>query len=107
MINVSIAADLGAEPRRREPRLSVLAEVGMRELGREAVAATLVNLSSRGFMAETPALISPGARVWLTLPGLPRVNALILWARDGRIGGEFATAIDPLAVFQAVGTGAG
>ncbi len=105
-MNVSIAADLGAEPRRREPRVPIEADVGMRELGHEAVGARLINLSSRGFMAETAALISPGARVWLTLPGLARMNALVVWARDGRIGGEFAQAVDPLAVFHAVGAGA-
>jgi hypothetical protein len=79
MMNVSISADTGAESR-REPRLPVEAEVGMRELGQAAVDAKLVNLSSRGFMAETTALISPGARVWLTLPGPTRVNALVVWA---------------------------
>jgi hypothetical protein len=90
VIDVSIAADLGTEHRRREPRVPIEAEVGLRELGHEAVDAKLINLSSRGFMAETIALISPGARVWLTLPGLPRTNALVVWARNGRVGGEFA-----------------
>ena len=105
MMNVSISADTGAESR-REPRLPVEAEVGMRELGQAAVDAKLVNLSSRGFMAETTALISPGARVWLTLPGPTRVNALVVWARNGRIGGEFAEVVDPLQVLQAVGKAA-
>jgi hypothetical protein len=105
VIDVSIAADLGTEHRRREPRVPIEAEVGLRELGHEAVDAKLINLSSRGFMAETIALISPGARVWLTLPGLPRTNALVVWARNGRVGGEFAAPIDPLAVFHAVGAG--
>ncbi len=106
-MNVSIAADLGAEARRREPRVPVAAQVGMRELGQEAVGARLINLSSRGFMAETSAFISPGVRVWLALPGVPRVNALIVWARNGRVGGEFAQTIDPLQVFHAVGSSAG
>jgi hypothetical protein len=103
VINVSIAADLGPETRRREPRVSISAAIPLRELGQGAAQARLVNLSSRGFMAETEALISPGARVWLTLPGQSRVNALVVWARDGRVGGEFAEAIDPLAIFQAAG----
>ncbi len=103
MINAKIAADKKAEPRRREPRLEIEAEVPLRELGREAVDARLINLSSHGFMAETEALIEPGARVWLKLPGVARANALVLWTRSGRIGGEFASPIDPLKVFQALG----
>ncbi len=107
MMNVMIAADPGAEPRRSEGRVPVSAAIAMRELGQAAAQARLVNLSSRGFMAETEALISPGVRVWLTLPGQARVNARVVWARDGRIGGEFAEAIDPLRVFQAVGEALG
>jgi hypothetical protein len=103
MMQVDISADQGADPRRSEPRLPVSTAVPLRELGQEAVSARLVNLSSRGFMAETEALISPGARIWLTLPGPSRVNALVIWARDGRVGGEFAQSIDPLQVFDAVG----
>ena len=106
MINASIAADQGAEPRRREPRVPVTADMPLRALGQNAVPARLINLSSHGFMAETAALISPGSRVWLTLPGATRVNALIVWARDGRVGGEFAGTVDPLAVFHAVGKSA-
>jgi hypothetical protein len=103
VINAKIAADKEPEPRRREPRLEIEAEVPLRELGREAVDARLINLSSRGFMAETEALIEPGSRVWLTLPGVARANALVLWTKSGRIGGEFANPIDPLKVFQALG----
>ena len=99
MISVSISAD----PRRSEPRLAVSAPIPMRELGQGAVPARLVNLSSRGFMAETEALISPGVRIWLTLPGPSRINARVIWARDGRVGGEFAESIDPLQVFEALG----
>jgi hypothetical protein len=62
-----------------------------------------VNVSSNGFMVETEALIDPGARIWLSLPGAGRVNGLVVWAKSGRIGGEFAEPIDPLAVLHAVG----
>jgi hypothetical protein len=92
-----------AELRRSEQRIEIEADVPLRELGREAVDARLINLSSRGFMAETDALIEQGSRVWLKLPGVDRANALVVWTRNGRIGGEFATPIDPLKVFQAMG----
>ncbi|HEX8444278.1 MAG TPA: PilZ domain-containing protein [Allosphingosinicella sp.] len=103
----TVSIDAGPGPdARREPRAPVSAEIPLRELGQGATQARLVNLSSRGFMAETKALISPGVRVWLTLPDQLRVNALVVWARDGRVGGEFAEPVDPLRVFQAVGIGA-
>ena len=103
MINAKISAAGTTEPRRREPRLEIEAEVPLREHGRVAVDARLINLSSHGFMAETEALIETGSRVWLKLPGMARANALVLWTRSGRIGGEFADPIDPLKVFQALG----
>ena len=103
MIHAKIAADLDSEPRRREPRVELSADIPLRELGASAVDARLINISSHGFMAETKDDISAGSRVWLTLPGVTRVNALIVWAQGGRIGGEFAEPIDPLQVFQALG----
>ncbi len=103
MIHAQITIDTTIEPRRSEPRSPIVAEIPLRQLGRTAVEARLVNISSRGFMAETKALIEAGSRIWLTLPGPGRVNALVLWARNGRIGGEFAQPIDPLSVFQALG----
>jgi hypothetical protein len=107
VINAKISAADQAEARRRETRLEIEAEVPLRELGRESVDAKLINLSSHGFMAETEALIEPGSRVWLKLPGVARANALVVWTGSGRVGGEFATPIDPLKVFQALGKKAG
>jgi hypothetical protein len=102
VIHARIAIEAEADAR-SEPRLAVEAAVPLRQLGQNAVEARLLNISSRGFMAETHALIDPGCRVWLTLPGAGRINGLVLWARNGRIGGELAEAVDPLAVLQAAG----
>jgi hypothetical protein len=103
MLHSKILPEAEVEPRRREPRSWVSAEISLRELGQTAVEARLINISSHGFMVETEALIVKGSRVWLTLPGAGRVNALVIWARNGRIGGEFAEAIDPLGVLYASG----
>ncbi|HJQ16515.1 MAG TPA: PilZ domain-containing protein [Allosphingosinicella sp.] len=108
VIQAQLIPDLdGAEPRRRAPRVGAPADMAMRKLGTTAVDARLINISSHGFMAETRAAIEPGVRVWLCLPGLPRVNALVLWARGSKLGGEFAAPIDPLVVLQAIGQAAG
>jgi hypothetical protein len=107
VVHAKILADPDEDVRRREPRIELQAAVPLRELGHPAVDARLLNISSRGFAVETDALIEPGSRVWLTLPGLPRANARVVWARSGRIGAEFAEAIDPLEVFQAIGRATG
>jgi hypothetical protein len=104
VIHARIAIEAASDAR-QEPRLSVAAAVPLRELGQNAVDARLLNISSRGFMVETEALIETGSRVWLTLPGVGRVNGLVLWALGGRIGGELAEPVDPLTVIQAAGEG--
>ena len=102
MMLAQIALD-HTEPRRREPRLDIAADIGLREFGTTGVEARLINLSSRGFMAETRAIAKVGSRVWVTLPGGTRANALVKWASGGRLGGEFAAPIDPLPIFHAQG----
>lgn len=103
MLECAIKAAETADPRRRELRVGIESEVGLRELGQAGESARILNISSLGFMAEARAEIGAGRRVWLTLPGIGRVNALVIWSRGGRIGGEFAEPIDPLRMFQAIG----
>ena len=102
MIHATISSDTSTDAR-REPRAEVSASVTMRELGSTAVDARLINISTHGFMAETDAEIAAGARIWLSLPGLRRLNALVKWTKGGRLGGEFAEPINVLEVFQSVG----
>ena len=106
LIHAHIEPEYEIEPRRAEPREAVCTEIGLRPFGTEGGPARLVNVSSRGFMARSNALIDPGTRIWLTLPGLPRVSAVVMWAKGGRLGGEFAAPIDVLAVIQASGKAA-
>lgn len=103
MIQATIAAAADPMDQRRDPRLEADADVSLRPLGTTAVDARLVNISSLGFMAECDAEVRPGSRVWLSLPGIQRANALIVWVRNGRIGGEFSSPIDPLNVLHAIG----
>jgi hypothetical protein len=104
IVHARITPDCSAgEPRRSEPRLEAEAEVALRKLGSTGVEARLVNVSSRGFMVECDSEVEAGARVWLSLPGVTRANALIVWSRGGRLGGEFTQPIDPLIVLQAIG----
>lgn len=103
-LNAAIRLDpKDAELRRRDERSDCDAPIAVREMGAFPSHAKLVNISARGFMAEVAGPFEPNARVWLLLPGRKRVSARIVWVKDGRIGGEFSDAVDPLAIIQAAG----
>jgi hypothetical protein len=94
VINARIqGSDEGSE-RRRAEREPVAVEARLRELGSEGCEARVLNISATGFMAETAADLSVGARVWLILPGRERANAVVRWIEGDRIGAEFAEPID-------------
>ena len=86
-------ADDGAE-RRRASRQPVEIEARVRELGTEGSEARVLNISSKGFMAETDGHFEVGSRIWLMLPNRERANALVKWIAGNKIGGEFAEPID-------------
>ena len=86
-------ADDRAE-RRRASRKPVEIEARVRELGNEGVEARVLNISAKGFMAETDAEFEVGTRIWLMLPNRERANALVKWTAGNKIGGEFAAPID-------------
>ena len=90
-IRARIAED--QSERRRASRMPVELEVKMRELGASGVEAKVLNISERGFMAESDARFEVGSRVWLMLPGRDRANAVIKWTAGDKIGGEFAEPI--------------
>ena len=102
IVQAKITPDLGRADRRREPRLDAETDVGLHKLGHDTDA-RLLNISSRGFMAECDIPIERGASIWLKIPGVPRLHARVLWSIGGRFGGEFARTIDPLAVLEAIG----
>jgi hypothetical protein len=88
-------SDQDAADRRRGFRLPVSLEARVRELGDTGVEARIVNISERGFMAETDGCFEVGARVWLMLPGRERANAVVKWIAGNKLGAEFA---DPITV---------
>jgi hypothetical protein len=90
-IKARIAED--QDDRRRLPRFPVDIEAKMRELGASGVEAKVLNISERGFMAESEARFEVGSRVWLMLPGRERANAVVKWTAGDKIGAEFAHPI--------------
>lgn len=81
--------------RRRYTRFPVEMEARVRELGANGIEARILDISERGFMAESDGCFEVGTRVWLMLPGRERANALVKWVEGARIGAEFA---EPLSL---------
>lgn len=84
--------------RRRAPRVSVVIDARVRELGTEGAEARILNLSDTGFMAESSAAFDVGARIWLLLPGRERAAAIIRWTAGNRLGAEFAEPAETTAI---------
>ena len=59
----------------------------------------VVDLSPEGFRAETSFTLWPGTIVWLTLPGLAPLEAVIAWRDRFKYGCAFSKPLRP-AVFE-------
>ena len=98
-IKARIAED--QSERRRTSRVPVELEAKMRELGASGIEAKVLNISERGFMAESEGHFEVGSRVWLMLPGRERANAVIRWTAGDKLGAEFAEPISTEGLAQA------
>jgi hypothetical protein len=95
MIRARIADATDPNDRRRMSRFPVEIEAKMRELGANGADARVLNISERGFMAQSDAHFEVGSRIWLMLPGRDRASAIVKWTAGDKIGAEFA---DPISV---------
>ena len=93
MIKARIADAADPTDRRRGTRFPVDVEAKVRELGAEGSEARLLNISEKGFMAESSGEFEVGSRVWLILPGRERASAVVRWTAGDRLGAEFAEPI--------------
>lgn len=93
MIKARIAEDGDPSDRRRQSRVPVEIEATMRELGASGVDARILDISERGFMAQSDARFEVGSRIWLMLPGRERANAVVRWTAGDKVGAEFAEEI--------------
>jgi len=93
MIKARIAEAPDPTDRRRQPRLPVEMDAKVRELGASGVEARILNISERGFMAQSDGRFEVGARVWLMLPGRDRANAIVRWTAGDKLGAEFSEPI--------------
>ena len=100
MIKARIAEVPQPNDRRRSNRLPIALDVRVRELGADGVEARVLNISERGFMAESEGRFDVGSRIWLILPGRERASALVKWTAGDKLGAEFA---EPISVDSLVG----
>lgn len=93
MIKARIADAESGNERRRSSRFHVELDARVRELGETGADARIINISERGFMAESDGRFEVGTRVWLMLPGRERANAVVKWTAGDKLGAEFAEPV--------------
>ncbi len=54
----------------------------------------IVNVSPLGLMARVASPLAAGDHLLIELPHVRRIESVVRWAEDGRIGVEFAQAIE-------------
>ncbi|WP_174291708.1 PilZ domain-containing protein [Sphingomonas bacterium] len=84
---------------RRALRKAVKVRAHLRDRGQTKFEIGVVDLSESGFRAETSFTLWPGTVVWLTLPGLAPLEAVVAWRDKASYGCAFAKKLHP-AVFE-------
>lgn len=80
---------------RRALRKAVKMRAHLRDRGQTKFEIDVVDLSQSGFRAETSFTLWPGTVVWLTLPGLAALEAVVAWRDKFRYGCAFAKPLHP------------
>ena len=91
---------------RKAPRIAVTIGAGLRTQGKPGDPATVIDISTDGFRAETLNPMPLGANVWLKLRGLETLYAKIVRVDGVIIGCEFATPLHPAVVERMIAAAA-
>ncbi len=84
-----------AQEDRSAPRIRLKIPASMRPSGSPGFSVIVRDLSLSGVACEALTGMSPGTRVWLTLPGLSALPAKIIWNDGTRVGCAFDTLLNP------------
>ena len=101
----SLAPSTGDDEHRRALRKAVKVRAHLRDRGQTRFEIDVVDLSESGFRAETSFTLWPGTVVWLTLPGLAPLEAVVAWRDKAAYGCAFAKALHPAVFDHIVGLG--
>ena len=97
----SLRAATTLDEHRRSLRKAVKMRARLRDRGQTKFEVDVLDLSATGFRAETSFTLWPGTIVWLTLPGLGSLEAVVAWRDKLLYGCSFAKPLHP-AVFDHV-----
>ncbi|WP_413060608.1 PilZ domain-containing protein [Sphingomonas carotinifaciens] len=90
---------------RQSLRRKVKMRAHLRDKGQTRFGIDVVDLSQQGFRAETSFTLWPGTVVWLTLPGLAPLEAVVAWRDKFKYGCAFAKPLHPAVFEHIVGLG--
>ena len=84
-----------AQEDRSAPRIRLKIPASMRPSGSPGFSVIVRDMSLSGVACEALTGMSPGTRVWLTLPGLSALPAKIIWNDGTIVGCAFDTLLNP------------
>lgn len=93
------ASTASAGDNRRTLRKGVKLRARLRDRGATRFDINVVDLSMTGFRAETAYRLHPGTVVWISLPGLAGLEAVVAWQTHEHVGCAFRNPLHP-AVFE-------
>ena len=87
---------------RSATRRDVRINATLRRQGESRFNANVADLSESGFRVESHYLIPMGAQVWLTLPGLAAIPAIVAWSSGHSLGCRFETPLHPAVLDRVI-----
>ncbi len=85
---------LTAQEDRCAPRIRLRIPASLRPSGDSSFPVTVTDLSLAGFACEAVSSIRPGARCWITLPGLSGLQAEVIWNNGFIVGCAFDSLLN-------------
>ena len=80
---------------RRSPRTAVALKVDVEKAGLGRTLCKVVDVSMHGARLQTYSAMRRGAAIWLTLPHVGPIAAVVMWADDFPAGWQFRKALTP------------
>ena len=92
--------DEKGEPRRAE-RVTLRADIDFRRAGDHKYRVNILDFSPEGCRIEIPVNVSPGDKIWISLPGIETIAGEARWVEGWTVGVLFERPLYP-SVFDMV-----
>lgn len=76
-------------------RQPVVAQAVLRQSGAQGSSIQLLDISERGCRVSLLNKVAPGTRLWIRLPGLEAIEAVVRWEGNFMAGLEFSRPLYP------------